>query len=139
MKRLLRPLILLSFCFVVFHSNVYCIVLSNEHGTSLDCRDHNCGNFFMYSNRGKICYNDEAVPIGGTHMSERQGGDLIELNPYFTDFDYPSRNFSLISPQHSSNAFSIYEEEEACFKIKYNDISDNPPSLRVSLLIINFS
>jgi hypothetical protein len=94
----------------------------------------------MYSNRGEICYNDEAVPIGGAYMSERQGGDLIELNPYFTDFDYPSRNFSfsLISPQHSSNAFSIYEEEEACFKIKYNDISDNPPSLGYPCLLLTF-
>ncbi|MDR2399390.1 MAG: hypothetical protein LBD61_03040 [Endomicrobium sp.] len=126
MKRLLRPLLLLCFCFVVFHSNVYCSVSSNEYGTSLDCRDHNCGNFFM-SYRW-FCYDDIMLPICGTVMSERQRDDFIEIsNNYFEEFDYdPSRNSNFISLQHDSDAFSIYEEEEACFKIKYNDIFDDP-------------
>jgi hypothetical protein len=87
-----------------------------------------------------FCYDDIILPICGTIMSESQGDDVLEIsNNYFEDFDYdPSTNFSLISPQHSNNSFSIYEEEEACFNIKYNDISDNPPNAGYPCLLLTF-
>jgi hypothetical protein len=63
-------------------------------------------------------------------MSENQGEDFIEIsNNYFEEFDYElSEDFCLISPCHNKDAFSLYEQGEACFKIKHNDVCDNPPS-----------
>jgi hypothetical protein len=128
MKRLLCLLTVVSFYFIVFCSTPYCIALSNEYGLSLDCRDHNCGSFFM---RNKwLCCDGISLPVSGITMSEGQGENFVEIsNNYFEDFDYDHcEDFCLISPCHNKDTFSLYEEGEACFKIKHNDIYDNPPS-----------
>jgi hypothetical protein len=74
-----------------------------------------------------FCCDGISLPILGTVMSQNQGEDFLEIsNNYFEEFDYePSEDFGLISPAHSKDTFSLYEEE-ACFKIKHNDVYDNP-------------
>jgi hypothetical protein len=64
-------------------------------------------------------------------MSENQGEDCLEIsNNYFEDF-------GLITPTHNRDTFSLYEEE-ACFKIKHNDVYDNPPNSGYPCLLLTF-
>jgi hypothetical protein len=86
-----------------------------------------------------FCCDGISLPILGTIMSQNQGEDFLEIsNNYFEEFDYePSEDFGLISPAHSKDTFSLYEEE-ACFKIKHNDVYDNPPSSGYPCLELTF-
>ncbi|MDR1245078.1 MAG: hypothetical protein LBJ98_03780 [Endomicrobium sp.] len=86
-----------------------------------------------------FCVDGISLPVSGTVMSKNQGEDLLEIsNNYFEEFDYePSENFSLISPVHNRDTFSLYEEE-ACFKIKHNDVCDNPPGTGYPCLALTF-
>ncbi|MDR2458154.1 MAG: hypothetical protein LBD41_06730 [Clostridiales Family XIII bacterium] len=73
-------------------------------------------------------------------MSERQGEDFIEIsNNYFEDFGYdPCEDFCLISPSHNKDTFSLYEDGEACFKIKHNDVHTNPPNEGFPYLLLTY-
>jgi hypothetical protein len=87
-----------------------------------------------------FCFDSISLPISGINMSERQREDCIEIsNNYFKDFDYdPCGDFCLISPCHNKDTFSLYEDGEACFKIKHNDVHTNPPSEGFPYLLLTY-
>jgi hypothetical protein len=87
----------------------------------------NYNNFFMSCD---FFYVDSVLCPFCTKMSAGANEDYIELtNSYFEEFDYETnlKEFQLLSPQHQSEAISIYDEEDVIFSVVHNDILNNAP------------
>jgi hypothetical protein len=104
-------------------------------GTSLDVfQTFNQSNFFMYH---KWLSADSAVMSeAGISMSE----DIYELTPYyFEEYDYiPSVSTDILSYAHKQNNYSVPNEGNAYFHVKYDDLYENPPSPGYPKLLLTY-